>query len=175
MIPVRDDISLVEGFILTIQKTIQENGDPDDTNHLHAESYVEDFLAAMKWVKQLHGHALLLSDEARDQEWKQFLNSINDLVTHVVRWAYENYPEGLIQAKMYRQRGGSVWDPSGITDEEIFEEDEEDSRVQQDWTWSLKAAMELKHVTKVLFQHCKQVAGMIRMDYMTTELDEMSL
>jgi hypothetical protein len=176
MIPLRDDISLVEGFIYTIQNKIQENGDPDETDHLRAEAHCDDFIAAMKWVKHLHGQALLLSDEARDQGWKQFLANIEGVMHHVVRWAYEKYPEGLIYAKMFRKRGGSVWDPSGGTDVDMFgTHDEDDSSLQQDWTWALKAAMELELVSKVLFKHCQQVTGMMHVDFMAAALEGMSL
>jgi hypothetical protein len=177
MIPLRDDISLVESFIYTVQKTIQQNGDPDETEHLQSEAHVEDFIAAMKWVKYLHGRALLLSDQARNLGWKQFLDNIDGVMIHVVRWAYEKYPEGLIYAKIYRQRGGSVWDPSGGTDVEMLGnyEDDDSNALQQDWTWALKAANELELVTKVLFKHCEQVTGMMRVDFMATALEEMSL
>lgn len=171
MMPLRDDISLVEGFMYNLLKTIQQNGDPEETDHLRAEAHVDDFIAAMKWVKYLHGRALGLSEQARDQGWKQFLDSVNSIMVHVVRWAYENYPEGLIYAKMRRQRGGSVWDPSVGTDREVFGI-YESCRVasQQDWAWAIKAAKELELVTKMLFKHCEQVTGMMHADFMATDM-----
>lgn len=165
------DISLVERFIHSLQKTIQQYGDPDETDHLRAEAHVDDFVAAMKWVKYLNRRAENLSEQAREQGWKQFMDSVDDVLSHVLRWAYDKYPEGLIQAKMYpRKRGGSVWDPSGGTDREMFGPSDDDTTLNQDWTWALKAAGELELVTKVLFKHCEQVTGMMHADFMATDI-----
>lgn len=173
MWPPRDDVSHVQGFILTLQETIQQNGDPDETDHLRAEACVDDFIAAMKWVKYLHGRAQNLSEQARDQGWKQFLHNIEGVMRHVARWAYEKYPEGLLYAKMMpRKRGGTVWDPSGGTDRALFGpfEDDNTTGLQQDWTWALKAAMDLELVTKLLFKHCEEVTGMMRADFEATDM-----
>lgn len=166
----RDDISLVEGFIHTLQKTIQQHGDPDETDHLHAEAHVDDFIAAMKWVKYLQRRGENLSEQARDEGWKRFIDNINGVLHHVVRLAYDKYPEGLILAKIYpRKRGGSVWDPSGGTDPELFGPFENDT-LNQDWTWALKAAGELELVAKLLFKHCEEVTGMMHADFMATDV-----
>ncbi|PCH00005.1 C4-dicarboxylate transporter/malic acid transport protein [Penicillium occitanis (nom. inval.)] len=171
MTSIRDDISLVEGFIHTLQKTIQQHGDADETDHLRAEAHVDDFIAAMKWVKYLQRRAENLSEQARDEGWKRFIASINGVLRHVVRLAYDKYPEGLILAKMYpRKRGGSVWDPSGGTDPGLFGPFDDDDTLNQDWTWALKAAGELELVTKVLFKHCEEVAGMMYADFMATDM-----
>lgn len=180
MWPPRDDAGLVQGFIYTLQKIIQQNGDPDETDHLRAEAHVGDFIAAMQWVEHLHVRAQCLSEQARDQGWKQFLDNIEGVIVRFARWAQEKYPEGLLYAKMRRQRGGTVWDPSGGTDRAIFGPFEDDTTsLQQDWTWALKAAMELERFTKLLLKYCKEVTGMIHEDLTATDmaaaLEEMSL
>jgi hypothetical protein len=55
------------------------------------------------------------------------------------------------------------------------EEDTGSVQAQQDWTWALKAAMELELVVKVVFKHCEQGMGMMHVDFMAAALEQMSL
>ncbi|EED13230.1 hypothetical protein TSTA_057250 [Talaromyces stipitatus ATCC 10500] len=153
LLPLREDITLVEGFVRTVLKTLRDHGDPEETEHLTAEANCDNFFAAFKWVQYLHNRASLLSEEARGQQWKQFLANVEGVLRQVARWAFEKYPEGVLSTLMTRYQSG----------DSNFEMDIDSPDDQTDWTWALQAALELEVATE-----------MMQVDFTATALSEMS-